>query len=78
MIRYILNSRTMISMSTPALTHDDLTAQRLLDSLPPEKADVIRKYSLFKGQSLVATLKESLLKTADQINASVTKELQSV
>lgn len=55
-------------MATPSLTHDDLTAQRLLDSLPPEKAEVIRKYTLFKGQSLVATLKEALLKTADQIN----------
>ena len=55
-------------MSTPTLTHDDLTAQRLLDSLPPEKAEAIRKYTLFKGQSLVQTLKEALLRTADQIN----------
>lgn len=55
-------------MSTPSLTHDDITAQRLLADLPPEKAEIIRKYTLFRGQSLVTTLKEALLKTADQIN----------
>lgn len=57
------------TMAIPSLTHDELTATRLLSELPPEKAEAIRKYSLWKGQTLLATLKEALLKTADEINA---------
>lgn len=58
-----------MSASPPQITHDELTAQRLLNELPPAKADIIRLYSLKKGQPVLATLKEALLKTADQINS---------
>lgn len=59
-----------MNITPTPITHDELTATRLLSELPPEKAEAIRKYSLWKGQSVLATLKEALLKTADQINTN--------
>jgi hypothetical protein len=56
-------------MNTPTpITHEELSANKLLAELPPDKAEILRKYSLWKGQSLVTTLKEALLRTADEIN----------
>ena len=52
------------------ITHEELSANKLLSELPTEKQEVLRRYSLMKGQTMVATLKECLLKVADEINAS--------
>lgn len=63
-----------MSTALAPITHEELSANRLLSELPPEKQEIIRRYSLMKGQTIVATLKESLIKVADEINASAARE----
>lgn len=55
--------------STP-IAEAEVSAIELFHHLPPEKRAVVHRYSLMKGQTIVATLKECLLKVSDEINAS--------
>lgn len=63
------------TMATPPITHAELTATQMLETLPPAAAETIRRYSLAKGQSIVQTLKDGLLKIADEVNTSAKQDL---
>lgn len=68
-------SNIIDTMATPPITHAELTATQMLETLPPAAAETIRRYSLAKGQSIVQTLKDGLLKIADEVNTSAKQDL---
>jgi hypothetical protein len=61
-------------MSQNTMTHTDITAQEILATLPPEKAEALRTRATQKRVPLSTLLKEGLLKIADEINASQQKQ----
>lgn len=49
------------------MTHDDLSAQTLVDGLPPESRDAIKAYAVRKGLPLREVVKEAILFTAQRL-----------
>jgi hypothetical protein len=52
------------------ITHAELTAKELLDSLPPATAQRLRAHATAKRQPITEVIKEGLLLVADQIVAA--------
>lgn len=53
-----------------AMTHEDLTAQKLLDELPAEARATLQTEAVRRRVSIAALLKEGLLAIAREINAA--------
>lgn len=50
------------------MTHEDLVAKKILDSLPPKDRRNLRSYAVRKGKPMTEIIKEGLLTVSRAIN----------
>lgn len=59
------------------MTHADITAQELLEDLPPDVQTALKSVATRRRVPMTELLKEGLLKIADEINAAASKRRPS-